>query len=965
MRNADVRTNGKTQKILSYLFVICLLFFNGIKADAARIEEIQCEEFHEGIGGLEEIQEPEEKSLYPRETLLNGSSFAGAYREQLDDLSKQVYDSLYQSYLEGPHSDKVDLGLPELVFKDQQITVDATNSFSISSDLRDQISTQIDNSVKPAFYALLYDHPELNWLINVRYSTSWSMSISDYRITSIKRPLTVSGVTVTISQVVFKLAVIYTDTGDKESMDQALDTAIAAMKGYPYYIDKVSTDEKRIRIIHDYVCNTVAYTSGSTSDRAYQTPYSALIGRETVCAGYAKAFKLLCARYDIPCVLISGWGKTSSNGSGESHMWNYVQLDDSWYGVDCTWDDQTDSTTGKIYYDFYLTGSETKDTYFGRQTFADSHVESAFWSGADTEFQYPELAFDKYEAHEHNYVNGSCTICGKSVQIRINAQPIQPSEVTFGYTMADRLSVTAENDASAEMAYQWYCAPIEERDGQEIPGNYEAVEGAVADSFQIPAGYNAGKWSFYCRVSCCDFGKDSDPVTFVVNKAVPGVRTGQKEYEVCFGAKDFDLGCAAVDTQGETVGLTYEVEESENALGAPVENDRVVTVDTDGKVTITGAGNAVILVWCQETANTAQTKAEKILVSVSQAEVEELGEYGYPLKTEEGKTLADGQPLKKLQFDTQDAMFWFYNGSDWLYGFYDDGALHFGLMENDKMQIVAVVKGEFRWKDPEAVLPVGENEAEWVFAENGSTNLKTLSGKLKVTVTEKSSDEPSDPEGGMDTQSDPGDGTDKNTEQGESGGNMMPSVQDQTTGEETPVQKEMQTQEEEKQLPIGYVYTDPAKKALYRITDEGEVSYACTDKNSKTVSIPSVITINGEEYEVTSVAANAFKNCKKLKKVTLGKNIAQIGSNAFLKCTALKKLTIGDGVEKIGKNAFSGCKSLKTINIRTEELTAKNVGSKAFKGIAADAVIKVPRSVKEDYIKIFKKKGAPKTVKIK
>ena len=943
MRNANCRTNNRTQKICSFLFVFFLLFSLGMTAKAAQIKEIQCEEIHEGVGGLEEIQKPAAESPYSMETLLNGSGFSGSYREQLDDLSKQVYDSLYQSYLEKPHSNRVDLGLPEFVYKDQEITVDSTNSFSISSGLRDEISAQINNSVTPAFYALLYDHPELNWLINASYSTSWKMSISDYRITSNKRPLTVSGVTVKISEVVFQLAVIYTDTGDKEDMDLALDVAVAAMKGYPYYLDKASTDEGRIRIIHDYLCNTVAYTSGLATNRVYQTPYSALIGRETVCAGYAKAFKLLCARCNIPCVLISGWGKTSSNGSGESHMWNYVQLDDSWYGVDCTWDDQTDSTTGKIYYDFYLTGSETKDTYFGKQTFGVSHVETAFWSGTDAGFQYPQIAFDKYEAHEHTYVNGSCTICGKSVQVRITSQPAQPSSVTFGYATADRLSVIADNDADERMTYQWYCARVGEKNGQEVPGNYEPVAGAVADTFRIPTGYDAGKWSFYCRVSCQASHKDSDPVTFVVEKAVPKVRVGQKDYALIFGAEDFRLECTAVDTEGETVGLAYEVTDSENALGDPVENDKVVTVDADGTVTVIGAGNATILVWGEETTNTAQTNAEKLLVSVAQAEVEELGEYGYPLKIKEGKVLTDGQALGKLQIDAQDAMFWFHNGSDWLYGFYNEDALVFGQVENDKMQIMASVEGTFQWKDPEAVLPVGESTAEWIFVEKESANLKKLSGTLTVTVKEK---DPSEPQSSTE---EPGGSTGDPEEPGENGDNVIPSDTDpQTpqeeikTQEEPRAQEESQTQEEENWLPVGYVYTDAAKKAVYCVTDEGEVSYSCTDKKKKSVTIPNTVIIGGEEYEVTSIAVNAFKNCKKL-----------------------KKITIPAGIESIGRNAFFNCKSLKTIIIKSEELTAKSVGSKAFKGIAAGAVIKVPKSVKANYIKILKKKGLPKTAKVK
>ncbi|HBA98010.1 MAG TPA: cell surface protein, partial [Lachnospiraceae bacterium] len=101
------------------------------------------------------------------------------------------------------------------------------------------------------------------------------------------------------------------------------------------------------------------------------------------------------------------------------------------------------------------------------------------------------------------------------------------------------------------------------------------------------------------------------------------------------------------------------------------------------------------------------------------------------------------------------------------------------------------------------------------------------------------------------------------------------------------------------------------------------------------------IKINDQKYKVTAIAKNAFKNNKKLTKVTIGKN-----------------------VKSIGKNAFKGCKNLKKIVVKTKKLTAKKVGSKAFKGINSKAVVKVPKGKVKSYKKIVKAKGAGKKVKI-
>ena len=112
-------------------------------------------------------------------------------------------------------------------------------------------------------------------------------------------------------------------------------------------------------------------------------------------------------------------------------------------------------------------------------------------------------------------------------------------------------------------------------------------------------------------------------------------------------------------------------------------------------------------------------------------------------------------------------------------------------------------------------------------------------------------------------------------------------------------------------------------------------------KTITSLSVPASVKANGKTYNVTAVSANACKGLKKLKTVSIGKN-----------------------VKKIGKNAFYGCKNLKTIVIKTTGLKAAAVGSGAFKGINAKAAIKVPKKKLTAYKNLLKKKGIGKKVKI-
>lgn len=130
----------------------------------------------------------------------------------------------------------------------------------------------------------------------------------------------------------------------------------------------------------------------------------------------------------------------------------------------------------------------------------------------------------------------------------------------------------------------------------------------------------------------------------------------------------------------------------------------------------------------------------------------------------------------------------------------------------------------------------------------------------------------------------------------------------------------------------------------YKVTSTGNktVEFQKADDSQNSVSIPKTVKIKGKTYKVTAIAANAFKDNKNIKAVTVPANIT-----------------------KIGKNAFYGCKNLKKVTVKTTKLTSSKVGKNAFKGIHKKAVIKVPGKKLGTYKKLFKAKGVGKQVKIK
>ena len=148
--------------------------------------------------------------------------------------------------------------------------------------------------------------------------------------------------------------------------------------------NKTGNAYQDIKMVHDYLVDTITYDSSLSKENIYNI-YGALINRECVCEGYARAFKYLLDQLNIPCVLVIGTG-TNSQGETENHAWNYVQLNGIWYAVDTTWDDPVVIGGGTI-------GEESKYKYFlvGSDVINQDHVASGQFTEGGKTFSYPTL----------------------------------------------------------------------------------------------------------------------------------------------------------------------------------------------------------------------------------------------------------------------------------------------------------------------------------------------------------------------------------------------------------------------------------------------------------------------------------------------------------------------------------------------------------------------------------------------
>lgn len=97
------------------------------------------------------------------------------------------------------------------------------------------------------------------------------------------------------------------------------------------------------------------------------------------------------------------------------------------------------------------------------------------------------------------------------------------------------------------------------------------------------------------------------------------------------------------------------------------------------------------------------------------------------------------------------------------------------------------------------------------------------------------------------------------------------------------------------------------------------------------VTIPSTVSVGGNDVPVVSIADDAFAGNTEITSVSIPESIETIGDGAFQGCESLTKVEFDDNasVTSIGDGAFAGCNSLATVEIPA---SVNSIGKGAFDG---------------------------------
>ena len=363
-------------------------------------------------------------------------------------------------------------------------------------------------------------------------------------------------------------AITYKDSmGTQQYCDSII---ILANDNYKEYYDKYNelieeADEILKTIEHDgteygkalaiakWMTDNIVYPM-DYMDRIDDPLYSAhmaLLKREAICDGFAKAYDLLCKKAGLETIYVSG-GVISSTSAG--HAWNMICISDKWYYVDVTWM----NTPTEFYRNFMMPKSICDRVGHSEYDYR------YYWDRENNKYILPEAdSYDLYYTYcasieefrayllEQEWMYG----CSAIVPIEIveevkllHGTEIQPetSEKTFYIKIND---VNLNYDEKTGVVHI-YVTVAEKKDTIAKTNERSDVDGMVKAWYRpTKAVYNF------------DYSQERSAENFKINCSLPGHLVRTDEFENARLYERFDEKSASYVRCFEFIAL-YEVDET-------------------------------------------------------------------------------------------------------------------------------------------------------------------------------------------------------------------------------------------------------------------------------------------------------------------------------------------------------------------------------------------------------------------
>ena len=139
-------------------------------------------------------------------------------------------------------------------------------------------------------------------------------------------------------------------------------------------------------------------------------------------------------------------------------------------------------------------------------------------------------------------------------------------------------------------------------------------------------------------------------------------------------------------------------------------------------------------------------------------------------------------------------------------------------------------------------------------------------------------------------------------------------------------------------IEINGLQYDVVKKAK-----QASLVYCNKYEAPKDIEIPSTITFENVECDVTTIKFGSFLGCSDITSVKIPNSITSIEGKAFYNCYSIESIVIPNSITSIEDETFWACKNLKSVTL-SENLT--NIGDYAFSCCWNMVSLTIPNSVK-------------------
>jgi hypothetical protein len=135
------------------------------------------------------------------------------------------------------------------------------------------------------------------------------------------------------------------------------------------FINDNMTNVDKIRLFHDFIINNSDYDSDRANNNIIKyssdTAYGVLFEGYGLCSGYT----------DTMAIFLDKLGIKNYKIATDSHVWNYLYIDNNWYHIDVSWDDPVTSNKKKILdHTFFMINTSKLESLGVKDHFYDKNI---------------------------------------------------------------------------------------------------------------------------------------------------------------------------------------------------------------------------------------------------------------------------------------------------------------------------------------------------------------------------------------------------------------------------------------------------------------------------------------------------------------------------------------------------------------------------------------------------------------